>query len=325
MPLRIVLSSGHGAKISGAVDIIDEHDEAVRVVDRTAEFFRRAGVECTTYEDTVSTTQDENLRRIVDFHNAQGPHDWDISVHFNSSNGTTSKPIGTEVFHYSEHDVAAEVSRAIADAGDLIDRGAKDGKGLYFCAHTAEKALLLEICFVNSQADCDLYKQNFDGICLAIAESISGEAIDDQPPLPERPPATEGVLFQATGRCSWFGGPDDTGVSASEGLAFLYDYDDAPHLFLPEQPAGTSGLARRLNPGVMYIACRWDYSVTSKDTLARPSVQALVRAHGKEALAWPADWGPHESTHRVADLSPALMELLELGTDDTVEVIYPAP
>src|SRR5215831_234528 len=123
MPLRIVISSGHGAKISGAVDIIDEHDEAVRVVDRTAYYLRQFGVEVVTYEDTVSTTQDENLERIVDFHNSQGPHTYDISVHFNSSNGTTSKPIGTEVFHYSDEELAAEVSQAIADAGDLIDRG----------------------------------------------------------------------------------------------------------------------------------------------------------------------------------------------------------
>jgi hypothetical protein len=37
-----------------------------------------------------------------------------------------------------------------------------------------------------------------------------------------------------------------------------------------------------------------------------------------------ADWGPHEDTDRVADLSPALMEALDLTTDDEVEIIYPA-
>jgi hypothetical protein len=39
--------------------------------------------------------------------------------------------------------------------------------------------------------------------------------------------------------------------------------------------------------------------------------------------AFPADWGPHESTGRVADLSPSLMADLGLLTDDEVEVIYP--
>ena len=39
--------------------------------------------------------------------------------------------------------------------------------------------------------------------------------------------------MQVTGKVSWFGGPDDTGVSPSEGLAFIYDIDDAPHLGKP--------------------------------------------------------------------------------------------
>jgi len=44
---------------------------------------------------------------------------------------------------------------------------------------------------------------------------------------------------------------------------------------------------------------------------------------GREAMAWPADWGPHEDTGRVADLSPGLMGRLGLATDDEVQVIYP--
>jgi hypothetical protein len=115
-------------------------------------------------------------------------------------------------------------------------------------------------------------------------------------------------------------------VDADEGLAFIYEYEDAPHLFLLEQPPGTTGLARRLNPNVFYVACRWDYDVTPKDVLASPSVQALVRAKGREFYAWPADWGPHEEqTGRAADLSPALMKALDVTTDDEVEVLYPAP
>jgi hypothetical protein len=66
-------------------------------------------------------------------------------------------------------------------------------------------------------------------------------------------------MTRLCGKVSWFGGPDDTGVSPDEGLAFIYDVDDAPHLFLPQQPAGTTGLARRLDPARPYIACRWNY------------------------------------------------------------------
>ena len=115
-------------------------------------------------------------------------------------------------------------------------------------------------------------------------------------------------------------------MSPDEGLAFLYEVDDAPHLFLNEQPPGTTGLARRLNADHRpYVACRWDYAVTPKTMLADPHQLAVVRSKrtGREAFAWPSDWGPHEDTGRVADLSPYLMEKLELETDDEVEVIYP--
>ena len=123
------------------------------------------------------------------------------------------------------------------------------------------------------------------------------------------------------GKCSWFGGPNDTGVSPSEGLAFIYELDDAPHLFLSYQPQGTTGLARRLDPDKYYIACRWDYAITPKEDLLGMKVK--VRARGKEFEAEPADWGPHQDTGRVADLSPGLMGALGITTDDVVEVEVP--
>ena len=113
-------------------------------------------------------------------------------------------------------------------------------------------AVLIETCFVDSKTDADLYRRNFDAICRAIAETLAGEEVGDQPPKPEQPPIKpppEGALLHVVGACSWFGGPDDDGVSPSEGLAFLYELEDAPHLFLPSQPSGTTGLARRLDPG----------------------------------------------------------------------------
>jgi hypothetical protein len=135
---------------------------------------------------------------------------------------------------------------------------------------------------------------------------------------------TASALFHAVGKCSHFGGPDDMGVDEDEGLAFHYDITPVnQHLFLPIDE-GTE-LARRLNPHIHYLACRWDYDVTSKDMLANSGQVALVRAlkNGRALTAWPADWGPSSSTGRITDLSPGLMEDLDIGTDDEVEVIYP--
>jgi hypothetical protein len=131
-------------------------------------------------------------------------------------------------------------------------------------------------------------------------------------------------LLYLKGKCSHFGGPDDTGVDKDEGLAFHYEIIPAnQHLFLPIDE-GTE-LARRLNPHVHYIACRWNYDDTSKNMLRESGQVALVKAlkNGRALTAWPADWGPASTTGRVADISPGLMKDLGIETDDEVEVIYP--
>lgn len=323
---KVCISSGHGKYIRGASGYLDEVDEARKIVESVADALREQGVEVDTYHDDVSKTQSENLTRIVDWHNSR-TRDIDCSVHLNAFE-TTNKPMGCEVLYVSQAglEIADEIVDAICEASGLINRGPKKRTDLAFLNGTEEPAVLLEICFVDSKADADIYWEHYDVICNAIADAISGE--DSGIPGPEPEPPPEGVLFHAEGTCSWFGGPADTGVSSSEGLAFIFDYDEAPYLFLPQQPQGTTGLARRLDPGVFYIACRWDYDKTPKTMLRDSGQMALVTAKstGMSRLAHPADWGPHEEqTGRAADLSPGLMDNLGLDTDDDVIVVYPYP
>jgi N-acetylmuramoyl-L-alanine amidase len=329
----IVISSGHGLHIRGASDILDEVDEARRVVDQVAQYMVRLGVDVVVFHDDVSTTQNENLNRIVDFHNSQPPHDLDVSVHFNC-NEHTEDPLGTECLWVTEDVLAEDMAATISDAGGLLNRGPKYRDDLFFLNQTQERSILIETCFVDSEADAELYQTNFDEICRAIAEVLAGKDMDveddDEAPPPRSgrptPPEISQPLVRLFGKVSWFGGPADEGVSPDEGLAFLYEVSDAPHLFLTEQPEGTTGLARRLNPAVPYIACRWDYDVTPKEMLRDQDLQAIVIAKktGRRYLAFPADWGPHSDTDRIADLSPGLMEMLGIETDDEVEVYYPA-
>jgi N-acetylmuramoyl-L-alanine amidase len=313
---RVVISSGHGKYVRGASGVLDEVDEARKVTNQIANELRFRGIDTVTYHDDTSKTQNDNLNRIVNFHNSK-PRDLDISVHFNAY-AKTAKPMGTEVLYVTQQALAANVSAAISLSG-FINRGAKKRTDLFFLNHTAKPAILLEICFVDSSADADLYKKNFESICINIANVLGGECAAPAPT--PTPPA--GTLFEATGKCSYFGGPEDTGVSASEGLAFIFSVDDAPQLFLPYQPEGTTGLARRLNPFVSYVACRWDYKVTPKNTLSDHMALVSATKTGIAIKAFPADWGPHESTGRIADLSPALMDALGIETDDEVTVIYP--
>ena len=136
------------------------------------------------------------------------------------------------------------------------------------------------------------------------------------------------MTFNAKGTCSWFGGPEDDGVAPDEGLAFIYTVEDKEDLFLSYQPEGTTGLARRLNPAVPYVACRWPYTAETKsawrDVLLTEMALVTARKTGRQIKCYPADWGPHEQqTGRAADLSPAALEYLRITTDDEVEVVFP--
>lgn len=324
--MHLIISSGHGKHVGGASDILDEVTEARKTVNEVADQLRLRGVEVTTFHDDTSYDQDTNLKTIVDFHNAR-TRDGDISVHFNAYEHTETAR-GTEVFSIGHDELAAEVSEAIAEAAELPDRGAKDGSNLYFCRHTEMPALLLEICFVDSETDASHYIMNFETICEAIADVFGDrETIErpDRPEKPDRPEPPEEVAGSEviTGKCSWFGGPDDDGVDPNEGLAFIYDIDDAPHLFLPEQPKGTTGLARRLNPYVHYFAMRFDYDEIPKSELLHHVGLIRNPKTGFALEAFPADWGPREDTDRIVDLSPGLLLDLGLTTDDEVEVIFP--
>lgn len=128
-----------------------------------------------------------------------------------------------------------------------------------------------------------------------------------------------------TGKMSTFGGPDDQGVGPDEGLALFNSVGEAPDIFLPTQPPGTTGLARRLNPQIGYLACRWDYNVTPKSFLRTALVKVTNPANNKSEQVRPVDWGPNAATGRVADLSPGLAARLGLVTDKDCVVEIPLP
>jgi hypothetical protein len=310
----IVISSGHGKYVRGASGILDEVNEARRVVEHLADELETRGVETDVFHDDTSHSQNENLNTIVNYHNSR-TRDLDVSVHFNAY-VETPKAMGTECLYISQGELAAKMASGIASCG-FINRGPKKRTDLYFLNHTDMPAILIETCFVDSEADAAIYNEKFDKICAAIANVLSaGETIAVPQPQPD-------IALGLRGKVSWFGGPNDKGVAADEGLAFIYEVNQAPHLFLPSQPSNTTGLARRLDPHAHYIACRWDYDVTPREALLEDVAVVRALKTGRALTAFPADWGPHVDTGRVADISQGLMEALGIQTDDEVEVIFP--
>ena len=170
----IAISSAHGKFVGGAVGVLNEVKESRRVVARVVDELKAAGVSVQFFHDDVSKSQGANLNRIVNWHNVQ-QRVLDVSVHFNAFKAT-SGPRGTEVLYVSQSGgtLAAQVAKAMADAGRLINRGGKKRTNLSFLNRTRKSAILIEVCFVDSKADAEAYNANFTAICQAIAKSIAG-------------------------------------------------------------------------------------------------------------------------------------------------------
>ena len=87
----------------------------------------------------------------------------------------------TEVCYYSQSQLASKVSSAISKASGLKDRGGKERKGLYVLRHTNKPMLLIEVCFRDSSFDVQKYRENFDSICSAIIEALTGKVYMSRP------------------------------------------------------------------------------------------------------------------------------------------------
>jgi hypothetical protein len=127
------------------------------------------------------------------------------------------------------------------------------------------------------------------------------------------------------GRTATWGGPNDAGLTPDEGLALILpsELSRFSEYFLPAQPPGTTGLARRLNPDSYYMSARWDFSVTSKEFLKTNLVLVRNPKNGKSARALPVDWGPPARTGRAAEISPGLANYLDVITNEEIEFEIP--
>lgn len=169
---QFVISSGHGKFVPGAKGYLDEVEDARKVVNRVYSIltndFNGVGFK---FHDDTSTTQNQNLTTIVNFHNSK-TRSLDISVHFNSAEETAT---GSECLYYNAQALSGKMSKAMAKSLGIMDRGAKERKELYFLKETKEVAILLEVCFVTSKKDTEAYTKNFEVLCQAISQVIASE------------------------------------------------------------------------------------------------------------------------------------------------------
>ena len=101
--------------------------------------------------------------------------DYYVSIHANAGGG-----IGTEVFTYGGREVS--VARKILDnivALGFRNRGIKDGSRLAVIRNTNATALLIEVCFIDTKSDVDLYRKIVaEIIANAIVKGLTGNTVN---------------------------------------------------------------------------------------------------------------------------------------------------
>lgn len=170
----IGVNCGHtvsGTVGSGALGYLNESDETRAVGYALMELLRKRGARVVDCTDNHSASVSENLREIVAMANAQ-PLDLFVSIHFNSGGGR-----GSEVYTYNgeKFPAAERVCENLARLG-FVNRGIKNGSGLYVIRRTNARSMLIEVCFVDTKSDADLYNRvGAYAIASAICDAIIGD------------------------------------------------------------------------------------------------------------------------------------------------------
>lgn len=171
MAVSIMLDAGHGGRDPGAVyKGRQEKDDALQMVLAVGEILENRGIDVqyTRTTDIYETPYQKAMRA-----NEAGV-DYFISIHRNSypiDNGAS----GVESLVYDLSGIKYEMAEDINDQLETIgfrNLGIQARPNLVVLKRTKMPAVLVELGFINSDTDNQLFDQNFDAIALAIAEGI---------------------------------------------------------------------------------------------------------------------------------------------------------
>lgn len=128
-------------------------------------------VYATNVDGNVSSVSDSMCKR----YNVANNNNVDlcVSLHFNAGGGT-----GSEIFTYNAKDVAG-ASKILSKFNALgyRNRGIKAGNNLAMIIKPKAPAMLIEVCFIDTQADMDLYASKKEELANAIVEGITGQSV----------------------------------------------------------------------------------------------------------------------------------------------------
>ncbi len=166
----VVIDPGHGGIDYGAIRSgINEKDITTDVSAKVAKMLRSDGY-------TVYLTRDEDktvsLQERVDFSENHNP-DIFVSIHVNSSEGTTATGIETHYYHDYSIGLAKVVHAAMAKHVNSKDRGLFKSK-FYVINHTTVPAILVEIGFISNEEEREdlISEKRKQATAKAIVEGI---------------------------------------------------------------------------------------------------------------------------------------------------------
>ncbi|KAA0763010.1 N-acetylmuramoyl-L-alanine amidase C-terminal domain-containing protein [Bacillus sp. SH5-2] len=205
-------SGGHNKIVPGADSQFGiEHVEDRKFLDAVAKYVQAAGWKYVNCSDEVGTTKTAVWSNAANNHLRVKDSNVDLQFHLNASPGGT----GCEVWlhpSYGNRELAAKISKAMADAFGLRDRGIKFSTDLGWINKT-KTGLLPEICFIDNETDMQKYRANFDKAAKAVAEVIVGRSIQSSGTSQSIAPSKQNVI--QTGAFSPYETPDVMGALTS--------------------------------------------------------------------------------------------------------------
>lgn len=171
MPYSIMLDAGHGGTDPGAVyNGRREKDDTLRLVLAIGQILQNRGVdvEYTRTTDIYETPFQKAMEA-----NEAGV-DYFVSIHRNSfEQDNIVSGVESLVYDFSgiKYRMAENINANLETVG-FVNLGVKARPNLVVLKRTKMPAVLVEVGFLNSNTDNQLFDENFDDIALAIADGI---------------------------------------------------------------------------------------------------------------------------------------------------------
>ena len=182
MPISIMLDAGHGGRDPGAVyNGRQEKDDTLELTLAIGEILQNNGIDV---EYTRTTDVYESPYQKAMEANEAGV-DYFISIHRNSF-PRPNEVNGVESLVYNKQGIKYEMAQNInaqLETVGFVNLGVQARPNLVVLRRTQMPAVLVEVGFINSDVDNQLFDANFDDIALAIADGIldtlNGASMED--------------------------------------------------------------------------------------------------------------------------------------------------